>query len=254
MRRALIGHTGFVGGNLAAQRPFEATYNTTNVEAIAGERFDLLVCAGAPGTKWLANREPERDRASIERLMRALERTSAARCVLISTVDVFPEARGVDETSPVAKERAEPYGRHRRELEEFVAARFPSHLVVRLPGLFGKGLKKNAVFDLLHGQGLERIPSDGHFQFYDLGSVSDDVETALAAGLALVHFATEPVTIAEVARHAFGRAFENPFGARAPAYDLRTRHAAVFGKTGSYLATRKEVLERIAEFVRRARA
>ncbi len=254
MRRALIGHTGFVGGNFARQRPFEARYRSSDIDAIAGEGFDLVVCAGAPGTKWLANQEPERDRAALQRLMRPLERVRAERFVLLSTIDVFPAPRGVDEASAVDSAAASPYGRHRRELEEFVASRFGAHTVVRLPGLFGPGLKKNPIFDLLHENRLEAVPSDGVFQFYDLTRLAADVETAVQAGLALVHFATEPVRIAEIARHAFGRAFENPFGERAPRYDFRTRHAAAFGRAGPYLASQVETLQRIAEFVRSERA
>ena len=254
MRRALIGHTGFVGGNYARQRAFEACYRSIDIETIAGQHFDLVVCAGAPGTKWLANQEPERDREALQRLMRPLERVRAERFVLLSTIDVFPAPRGVDEASPVDGAAASPYGRHRRELEEFVASRFGNHLIVRLPGLFGPGLKKNPIYDLLHENRLEAVPSDGLFQFYDLTRLAADLDTAGRAGLALVHFATEPVRIAEVAQHAFGRAFENPFGARAPRYDLRTRHAAAFGRSGWYLASKAETLAGIAAFARSARA
>ncbi len=45
MRTALIGHTGFVGSNLLAEHPFDELYRSTNIETIAGERFDLVVCA-----------------------------------------------------------------------------------------------------------------------------------------------------------------------------------------------------------------
>ena len=34
--RALIGHTGFVGSNLARQGAFDALYNSSNIESIAG--------------------------------------------------------------------------------------------------------------------------------------------------------------------------------------------------------------------------
>lgn len=254
MRRALIGHTGFVGGNYARQRTFESRYHSADIEAIAGRHFDLVVCAGAPGTKWLANQEPERDQDALQRLMRPLERVRAERFVLLSTIDVFPAPRGVDEASSVDRAAASPYGRHRRELEEFVASRFERHLIVRLPGLFGPGLKKNPIYDFLHENRLDAVPSDGVFQFYDLTCLAADVETAESAGLTLVHLATEPVEIAEIALHAFGRVFENPFGARAPRYDLRTRHAGAFGRSGPYLASKPETLARIADFVRSQRA
>ena len=74
MSRALIGHTGFVGGNLRAQTDFTDFYNSKNIDSIAGRSFELVVCAGAPAAKWIANREPEQDRAALQRLMGPLGR------------------------------------------------------------------------------------------------------------------------------------------------------------------------------------
>lgn len=253
MTSALIGHTGFVGGNLALQQHFDARFSSSNIEDVANESFDLIVCAGAPGAKWLANQEPERDRAAIERLMRALEHVSAARFVLVSTVDVFARPIAVDENTPIESASASPYGRHRRELEEFVEDRFQESLVVRLPGLFGAGLKKNVIFDFLHENRLDRVPSDAVFQFYDLSNVTRDIERCLVARVPLVHFATEPVSVAEVARVAFGREFTNRLESPAPRYDFRTAHARLFGREGDYIETKAETLQRIAAFVRGAR-
>ena len=62
MRAALIGHSGFVGSNLARQTRFDSTYNSSNIESIAGQEFDLLVCAGVRAEKWIANANPDADR------------------------------------------------------------------------------------------------------------------------------------------------------------------------------------------------
>ncbi len=45
MKTALIGYTGFVGSNLLHDRSFTRRYRSTNIETIAGEHFDLVVCA-----------------------------------------------------------------------------------------------------------------------------------------------------------------------------------------------------------------
>lgn len=42
----LIGYTGFVGGNLAAQREYQALYNSRNFKEMAGKHFSRLGCAG----------------------------------------------------------------------------------------------------------------------------------------------------------------------------------------------------------------
>src|SRR4051812_49897374 len=114
MTSALIGYTGFVGGNLLRQHEFDATFSSSNIEQIGGRSFDLVVCAGAPAEKWKANADPERDLDSIERLTRALQHTNTQKLVLISTVDVFLNPVEVDEDSPVPMQGLHAYGKHRR--------------------------------------------------------------------------------------------------------------------------------------------
>lgn len=46
MRRALIGHTGFVGSNLNQQCEYSHCYNSKNIGDIKGEHFEEIVCAG----------------------------------------------------------------------------------------------------------------------------------------------------------------------------------------------------------------
>jgi nucleoside-diphosphate-sugar epimerase len=248
---ALIGHSGFVGANLKEQARFDDAYNSSNIEAIEGRRYDLIVCVGAPGAKWKANRDPEADRAALDRLMGSLSRASADHVVLISTVDVYPVPIGVDEETRIAG-GGSPYGRHRLLLEELVRERFAA-TVVRLPGLFGAGLKKNVIYDLLNDHQLEAIHPDSRFQFYSLARLWKDIELAMDGGLSLVNFATAPTSVRTIAREAFGFEFEN---SRAPApvrYDVRTRHAEIFGHRGDYLRDEREVLRELRDFVREAR-
>jgi nucleoside-diphosphate-sugar epimerase len=249
---ALIGYTGFVGGNLLRQQPFDALFNSKNIEEIAGRGFDLVVCSGARAEKWLANQEPERDKDGIERLMRALMQISAQKLVLISTIDVFLNPVGVDEDSPIATTGLHAYGRHRRLLEEMVAARFDSS-IVRLPALYGHGLKKNVVYDFLHDNDVRKIDSRGIFQFYNIDRLWGDISIALENDLALVHLSPEPVSVADVARGGFDMEFTNEVSPTPARYDVQTKHAALFGCAGRYIETRAQQLAGIAEFVARER-
>lgn len=235
-------------------------FNSSNIEQIAGRSFDLLVCAGAPAAKWKANREPEADRANLHRLVAELARVRAQKVVLISTVDVYPDPAGVDEDSAISSEALGPYGRHRRELEQELERRFPSCVVVRLPALFGEGLKKNAVYDLLTGNLGPWLVPDAAYQFYDLGELWTHLDRALAAGVARLNLATEPLGMRRIAREAFQVDLDQicpPVAdGAAPSirYDMHTRHAALFGREGQpYLRTADEVLQRLIAFVRRQR-
>lgn len=149
-RNGLIGHTGFVGGALLRQAAFPACYNSANIAAINGERFATLVCAAAPGSMLTANRSPERDAMLIEGLIAQLAQVRAERFVLISTIAVLEDFAGGDDEHTTAFQQELAYGRHRRMLEAFVESHFPQSLIVRLPALFGRGLRKNFLFDLLN--------------------------------------------------------------------------------------------------------
>lgn len=245
---ALIGYSGFVGGNLLRQYHFDARFNSSNIEQIAGRGFDLVVCAGARAEKWKANAEPERDLDEIERLTGALEQVNARKVVLISTVDVFINPVDVDEDSPTPTAGLSAYGRNRRRLEQIVAGRFDC-LIVRLVGLYGPGLKKNVIYDFLHDNNVHAIDSRGVFQYYDIGRLWRDVELALDNDLTLAHLPTEPVSVADVARAAFGIEFTNEVAQTPARYDIHTRYASVFGGSNLYVEGKTDSLARIAAFV-----
>lgn len=254
MARALIGYTGFVGGNLNRQTVFDDVYRSSNIDDIRGRHYELIVAAGIPAVKWRANNEPDADRDNVRRLLHALEEVSADQFVLISTVDVYRNPNGVNEDTPIDVQALDPYGKHRREAELFVQQRFPRHLIVRLPGLFGPGLKKNMLYDLLVHNAQTHTHRASVFQYYDLSRLWGDIQIALNGNLSLVNFATEPVATVEVARVAFGVVFTNITERPPLRYDVRSKHAALFGGEGQYFYSQRETLDRIKAFVASARA
>ena len=170
----LIGHTGFVGSALLRQTAFAACYNSQNIAAIEGQSFGTLVCAAAPGSMLEANLAPERDAEKIDALIAQLSAVRAERFVLISSIAVLAEFAGGDDEGSQAFQQELAYGRHRRALEAFVEEHFPGSLVVRLPALFGAGLRKNFLFDLLNP-----VPSMLSAAKHD--ALTDALDPALAA-------------------------------------------------------------------------
>ncbi len=179
MKRALVGSTGFVGGNLLRQLEFDALFHSKNSEELRGQDCEELWFAGLPATKWAANREPESDLAKIEAIQRTLSELRCGHFVLISTIDVYNDQ--------------EPYGRHRRDFEGFVRQRFPEHTILRLPGLFGKGLKKNVLFDLLTGNRVDQVHEGDAYQWYDLADLVADIDVVRQARVAEADLFTEPL-------------------------------------------------------------
>lgn len=242
MFNSLIGYSGYVGGTLLKQEDFTSLYRSTNIGNIDNQTFDTVVCAGAPAQKWIANREPDADRQKIEALIAHLKTIQCKTFILISTVDVFKNPIGVDEDSLVDQSGLHAYGLHRRLLETFVEERFPSHLIVRLPGLVGPGLRKNVIFDFLNDNNLEAIDSRGVFQFYPMVNLWYDIQTALNADLKLVHLTAEPVRVGDVSLQGFGKSFTHTLANSAATYDLQTKHAQVFGASGRYQYSARETI------------
>jgi len=253
MTRALIGSTGFVGGTLLRQTAFERGYHSTDIEQIRGEAFDMVVCAGASAVKWQANRQPEADWASLQRLMNALAEVTAGHLVLISTIDVYADPVGVDEASAPDPTAGSAYGRHRLALEDFVRRQFPSHTILRLPGVFGPGLKKNVIYDLLHDHRVEAISLEAQFQWYPLDRLWRDCETARAHRLPLVHLPSEPLAVRDLVTEIFHADPGRCRGTDTIRYDMRSRHAAVFGGRDGYVVRRPELLRALEAFVAEAR-
>lgn len=251
MTSALIGYTGFVGGNLDRPHRFAARFNSENFRDMAGRRFGLVVCAGLSATKWLANKEPDADWARITALMDTLRRVKAERFVLVSTVDVYPEPVAVDEATPIDRAAGHAYGRHRLQCEDFVRDQFADAHVLRLPGLFGPGLKKNAIFDLINRNALDAINPDSRFQWYDVTRLWRDIEGALMNRLPLVNLVNEPIRTGDIIERFFP---DLRVGAASPVvtYDVHSRYAEGLGGVDGYMERSATVLDQIGRFVRRA--
>lgn len=249
MKGALIGYTGFVGSTLMKQASFDAFYRSTNIAEISGKEFDCIVCAGAPAQKWLANKEPERDLEQINSLINCLSTCQSTTFILISTVDVFKDPVGVYEDSQIDGAGLQPYGLHRLMLEQFVARQFPNHLIVRLPGLVGPGLKKNIIYDFLNSNNIHGIESRNIFQFYPMVNLWFDISLALAAKLSLVHLTAEPIQVHDVARQGFGIDFVNERSSELIKYDMRTRFSDLFlSSRDNYQYSAREALMAIRAY------
>jgi len=135
MKRALIGYTGTVGQTLCDMIDFQAQYNSKNIQAIRGQHFDELYIAGIPGDKSFANRHPQEDLDNINVLLENLVHVTADNVYLISTISVTTDC---------------PYGKHRLYAEKAISRMFWHTHIIRLPGLVGKHIKKNFIYDIAH--------------------------------------------------------------------------------------------------------
>lgn len=254
MRTALIGYTGFVGSTLDAELQPSHRYRSTNIGDIRGETFDHIICAGVQAMKWWANKFPQEDKKGIMRLLDALADVKADRFTLISSIDVYPAPRDVDESTVIDQTNHHAYGMHRLLVEEWVKEHFPHVCILRLPGLFGPGLKKNVIFDLLHDNELEKIHPDGCFQYYDTRSLPADIEKAWENDLPLLNLSAEPICTHEIRDAFFPGKMLGGVGPTPPGYDMKSKYATIWGGDHGYLYSKKSIFEQLGDWLNRQNA
>lgn len=154
MKTAIIGYTGFVGSNIDKNSKFDYKFNSKNILEILNHQYDLIVSCGIRAEKFLANKYPEKDMNNINNFIDILKKVKTKKIVAISTIDVYDKTLEVDENYKIDKSELEPYGLNRKVFEEFIQSNFEDYLIIRLPALYGMGLKKNFIYDLIN-----KIPS-----------------------------------------------------------------------------------------------
>lgn len=146
----LVGYTGFVGSNLYESYSFDKVFNSQNIEKAFGTCPDLLVYSGVPAEMFLANKDPEADRKIIENAINNIQKIAPKKVVLISTIGVYAVPNEVDEDTIIDSDYVLPYGKNRLMLERWVEENIKEYLIVRLPGLYGKNIKKNFIYDFIN--------------------------------------------------------------------------------------------------------
>ncbi len=150
MKKFLVGYTGFVGSNLCSEEIFDGLYDSKNVKESYETNPDILVYSGVPAQKFIANKFPEQDFKIIRDAIENIKKINPRKVVLISTIDIYKEPINVDEDSEIILEDLQAYGKNRYYLEKWVKENFNDYLIVHLPGLYGKNIKKNFIYDLIN--------------------------------------------------------------------------------------------------------
>lgn len=235
--RALIGHTGFVGSNLKEQVLFDRFYNSKNIEDIGGEEFDTIVCAGVSSVKWRANKQPIEDFRQIERLISNLEKAKFRRLVLVSTIAVYDNPAD------------NPYGQNRLYLETYLKNRFDNIYIVRLPSLFGKHLRKNAIYDLLNGDTRFLPHRNSKLQYYCLDDLWKDISKMIENDIRILNISTEPVVFSEILK-IFGAVYGCDNSEKLVEENMQSTNGFVWDKEGPYLYDKNEILDRLERFIK----
>ncbi len=247
----ILGWTGLVGQTLFHQllatgiEPADiGTYNSKNLQEIHGVTFGTLYIACMPATKWWANLHPDEDLATLNAVLASLATVKAEKVVLLSTVDVLqPNVQANEESEAWADH---PYGHHRRMLEIQVQSQWPTTAhILRLPALFGRGLKKNALYDLIHDNNTRNICLDSEFQWYNLAHLLHDCDTYVRLGIRIAHVLSPPIPMREIVHRWFTDRICTE--SQPMHYNLTTGHGGC--KDGAYTTTKEKILEQMGRWI-----
>jgi hypothetical protein len=248
MKRGLIGYTGFVGSNLIKQMDFNYIYNSKNIHEIKNMVFDELYFCGLPAEKWKINKDPKSDLKNIIDIIGFLRKIVVKKFILISTIDVYQDLNSSNENSLFSYNNHHSYGVNRRIFENFISENFENHHIIRLPGLFGKGLKKNIIFDFLTNNEIQKIDSRNVFQFYNLSDLSNDIKTTISHNVSIINFSTEPISVEEVYRSLFNKSYKNITSNTIINYNIKSIYYQIFNGENGYLKNKKHILNQLRSF------
>jgi len=243
---ALLGHTGFVGSHLRENLDPDTTlyFNSKNLPHATGREFRDVYCACVPAVKWWANKHPSEDLSVCREILAVLTGVRfTGRFVLISTIDVH-DCAFVNQSEDCEHPSAEPYGKHRllieSELRKVLASRL---LVVRLPALFGVGLKKNMLFDLLEQHMVHKVNVNTAFQWYSLCWLWGDIQHVKSTrpDIETVNLYPEKVESGELIRTFFPDQLSKVGHGQRLEYDQRSNHDV-------YWRSKTRVMEKMGEY------
>jgi sugar phosphate isomerase/epimerase len=246
----IVGYSGFVGSNLLQFYKFDHFYNSSNFhEAINGE-YDTIFFCGVPALKWYANKNPEEDFEVIKKITSILETIKVKKIILISTIDVY-EYTDSQQTEDYDCDfiNNHTYGRNRYLFECFIKEKFVNHYIIRLPALFGKGLKKNVIYDLINNNQIGNIEKYTKFQWYDLDWLKNDIDIVIKNNIRVCNLFTEPLDTIDILE-----LFNYPHNVYKTqsklCYNIKTKYSELFASnTKGYIRDKLMVLKHIKQFL-----
>tara|TARA_Y100000034_G_C6850027_1_gene385551 strand:+ start:132 stop:863 length:732 start_codon:yes stop_codon:yes gene_type:complete len=241
---ALIGYTGFIGSNLLTQFNFDYMYNSSNISEISGKKIDHMICAGLPGVKWKANKEPVKDMEKINLLKKFIKDANIKKVTHLSTIDVYDIPIGVTEDTPACFDH-HPYGYHRAMFEKFMIDNFENLRTIRLPIVYGPNFKKNYLYDLINENNLQKICLKSKVQFYDVRNLIKDLGLFWKIKSKIVNLATEPVLVEDIVKKYFYEDMRKCTSNKIFQTDMMTKYSK-----SNYFYTKEQTLFNIGEFLK----
>jgi hypothetical protein len=248
--KLLIGNTGTIGKTLKEGLKFDYEFNSKNIHELLNldidpTTTDLYLCC-LPATKWLINQNPQLDLNNIMSILNILTKKEYNNIILYSTIDVY---NGVplesDESYPL-QISIPNYGSNRFLFEELISntVKYKKLLILRLPALFGKHIKKNILFDLLNDNEIHKINYNSQYQWYNLDNLIRDTNLYLNKNSTVNNLFPEPICTSKILEI---------FGINKTQVDTNSKEIIYNYKTNEhlngYINSKEEILKKIEKFI-----
>lgn len=199
--RILIGSSGLIGKNLQTFLDFDYLYNSKNIDQFDSSPSGCdLYLSCLPATKWIVNKSPFDDLKNTMDIFYRIKDKSYNNVYLFSTIDVYNKSPLLSDESFIPIFDSLNYGSNRYIFETLVyyGLKYQSIKIIRLPGLFGKGLKKNILFDIKNNNNINQINTNSTYQWYNLDRLSNDITLINDIDMEIINIFPEPINTLDI--------------------------------------------------------
>lgn len=166
---AVFGANGFVGKSIYRALVATGKYQVIPVtretySEHAGKFYNIVINSAMPGARFWAKKNPDKDFVeTVQKTANLLYDCAFDKFVQISTVSVRHQPDTI-------------YGRHKLAAETL--CNHGNNLIIRLSSMFGEGLKKGVLIDMLNGQNVF-IARESRYPFCGINFVGEYIASHL---------------------------------------------------------------------------
>jgi hypothetical protein len=137
------------------------------------------------------------------KILNILSKKQYGTIILYSTIDVYYEAPYGSDESYELNTSTPSYGSNRLMFEKLITSTlsYQKLLILRLPALFGKYIKKNILYDLLNNNNVDKINYNSSFQWYNLNDIVADTVHCIKLvtnHILTINLFTEPIHTSDI--------------------------------------------------------
>lgn len=248
MRDCIIGYSGFVGNKISKKNYLKI--NSKNIYKLENKSFNVIYCAAPTGKKFLVNKNPNKDFKNVVKLIEILKTVKCKKFVLISTIDIYQnKTNNINENYIPVKQVSKNYGGNRFFFEQFIKKKFENYHIIRLPNLFGDGLKKNFIFDLIFREKIF-LNKKSIVQLFNLNKLNKYINWIIKKKIKCINLVSPPIKVIELSK--LVKSNVKVFSGKYYKYNITSIHARKFRKKINYIISESEIKKDFLNFYKKS--